>query len=98
MKSVARLSSAPSTFHCDAIPESSRIANKLIEIPVGCELIPFPIAVIVFPYPPVLEYILPAAAISASIGLALFPRDGENLEALMASADNAMYQIKKSRA
>lgn len=36
--------------------------------------------------------------ISASIGLALFPRDGENLEALMASADDAMYQIKKSRA
>jgi GGDEF domain-containing protein len=36
--------------------------------------------------------------ISASIGLALFPRDGGNLEALMVSADNAMYQIKKGRA
>lgn len=36
--------------------------------------------------------------VSASIGLALFPQDGENVEMLMASADNAMYQIKKDRA
>lgn len=35
--------------------------------------------------------------VGASIGLALFPHDGENLEALTASADSAMYHIKKTR-
>jgi len=36
-------------------------------------------------------------AIGASIGIALFPRDGTDLGSLMAHADNAMYQMKKQR-
>lgn len=35
--------------------------------------------------------------IGASIGTALFPQDGENLTLLIASADNAMYQAKRSK-
>jgi diguanylate cyclase (GGDEF)-like protein len=35
-----------------------------------------------------------AAAVSASIGLALLPRDGDTLEQLMAAADAALYAAK----
>lgn len=38
-----------------------------------------------------------SVTIGASIGIALFPQDGENLEVLMATADSAMYRIKKKR-
>ncbi len=34
--------------------------------------------------------------ISASIGIALYPQDGDTLETLLNSADNAMYQAKKA--
>ncbi|MGZ8143307.1 MAG: diguanylate cyclase domain-containing protein, partial [Methylosarcina sp.] len=34
--------------------------------------------------------------ISASIGIALMPWHGENVEALMANVDTAMYQAKKA--
>jgi len=33
--------------------------------------------------------------VHCSVGVALFPDDGETVEALMANADNAMYQAKK---
>ena len=33
--------------------------------------------------------------IGSSIGIAVFPHDGENIETLMANADSAMYQSKK---
>lgn len=32
-----------------------------------------------------------------SIGVALYPRDGDNIAALIAQADGAMYQAKRSR-
>ena len=35
--------------------------------------------------------------LTASLGLALFPRDGKNLDELMRSADVAMYQAKQNR-
>ena len=37
-----------------------------------------------------------AVAISASIGISVFPRDGEEIEALLHQADSAMYKAKKS--
>jgi diguanylate cyclase (GGDEF)-like protein/PAS domain S-box-containing protein len=37
-------------------------------------------------------------SLHASIGIALFPRDGENPEALIASADQAMYVAKRTHA
>ena len=36
-------------------------------------------------------------AISASIGVALWPQDGHSLEALMLAADRAMYHSKRRR-
>jgi len=36
-------------------------------------------------------------AIGASIGTALYPRDGADLGSLMTHADSAMYQMKKQR-
>lgn len=35
-------------------------------------------------------------AVSASVGIAIYPRDGEDVETLTQSADNAMYQVKES--
>ena len=37
-----------------------------------------------------------AVAISASIGISVFPRDGEEIEALLHQADSAMCKAKKS--
>jgi diguanylate cyclase (GGDEF)-like protein len=37
-----------------------------------------------------------AMRISCSVGLALYPRDGSNAEALLAAADEAMYEAKRS--
>ncbi len=39
-----------------------------------------------------------APDISASIGIALFPRNGDSAESLLVSADRAMYQAKRSGA
>lgn len=39
-----------------------------------------------------------APEVRASIGIALFPRDGDSAESLLASADRAMYQAKRSGA
>ncbi|GAA0698857.1 hypothetical protein GCM10009104_29320 [Marinobacterium maritimum] len=36
------------------------------------------------------------ASVSASIGIARFPQDGQDLETLLKAADGAMYQVKKS--
>ena len=36
-----------------------------------------------------------AATISASLGIAVYPDDGENLEILIKHADTAMYEVKK---
>ena len=35
-------------------------------------------------------------SISASVGIAIYPRDGEDVETLTQSADNAMYQVKEA--
>ena len=35
-------------------------------------------------------------SISASVGIAIYPRDGEDVESLTQSADNAMYQVKEA--
>jgi len=40
---------------------------------------------------------LPDGAVSASIGRAAFPRDGETVAALLAAADRAMYNLKEVR-
>jgi diguanylate cyclase (GGDEF)-like protein len=40
---------------------------------------------------------LPDGSISASIGVAWFPSDGENAAELIAAADRAMYEVKESR-
>lgn len=37
-----------------------------------------------------------AVAISASVGISVFPRDGEEIEPLLQQADSAMYEAKKS--
>jgi diguanylate cyclase (GGDEF)-like protein/PAS domain S-box-containing protein len=37
-----------------------------------------------------------AVAISASVGISVFPRDGEETEPLLKQADSAMYEAKKS--
>lgn len=36
-----------------------------------------------------------SVSIGSSIGIAVFPQDGETIEALMANADSAMYQAKR---
>lgn len=36
------------------------------------------------------------AKVQASIGIALYPRDGEDMETLLDHADTAMYQVKRS--
>jgi diguanylate cyclase (GGDEF)-like protein len=36
------------------------------------------------------------ARVQASIGIALYPRDGEDMETLLEHADTAMYQVKRS--
>jgi len=38
-----------------------------------------------------------SVTIGASIGIALFPQDGGDIETLIAHADIDMYQIKKNR-
>ncbi len=35
-------------------------------------------------------------SVSSSVGIAIFPRDGDNIEALLRNADAAMYSAKKS--
>lgn len=35
------------------------------------------------------------ANVSASIGIARYPQDGQDLEALLKAADAAMYRVKK---
>ena len=37
------------------------------------------------------------AKVGASIGIALFPRDGENIDGLVKLADHAMYKVKNAR-
>lgn len=37
------------------------------------------------------------ASVSASIGIAMFPKDGDNIETLLRNADLAMYQAKQRR-
>jgi predicted signal transduction protein with EAL and GGDEF domain len=36
-------------------------------------------------------------AVSASIGTAWFPQDGDTVDALLGAADHAMYEAKQSR-
>ena len=40
---------------------------------------------------------LPDGAVTASIGRAAFPRDGDTVTALLAAADKSMYNIKEMR-
>ena len=37
-----------------------------------------------------------ACQIGASIGIACYPQDGRDIEALLRAADKAMYQVKQS--
>jgi diguanylate cyclase (GGDEF)-like protein/PAS domain S-box-containing protein len=36
-------------------------------------------------------------SISVSVGISVYPRDGENVESLVSAADNAMYAMKRQR-
>ena len=55
------------------------------------------VALIQMPCPIRVGEVMIQPAVSASIGIAVFPRHGDTREALIKSADSAMYRAKRSR-
>ena len=43
-----------------------------------------------------MEYVRPVAPIGVSVGVAAFPSDGRSPSDLVAAADRALYQVKRS--
>lgn len=69
----------------DSEQELTRVAEKLavsIEMPFGVTV----------------GDVVVNLSLSASIGIAIFPKDGSTAQALVKSADKAMYQAKKTKA